>query len=113
MRMKNYKVLVYARNFRIRWQEGRKRERQRQMGFFAARFVKARNPPDAELRAMEMIRRDEHLRTAVLNRPSDPPIMFAESIVEVPRFRSAGRGYTFFHGRGAGRPRSVPLKGGS
>ncbi len=23
MRMKNYKVLVYGRNFRIRWQEGR------------------------------------------------------------------------------------------
>jgi hypothetical protein len=55
---------------------------------------------------MDLIRTDKQLGQAVRNRLSDPPIMFADSIVEVPSFKAVARGYTFFHGRGAGRPRS-------
>jgi hypothetical protein len=105
-RMKNYRVIVHGRNFRLLWQERRKAARPRMTGFFATRFVRARNPRDAELRAMDLIRSDKQLREAVRNPPSNPPIMFADSIVEVRSCRSAGRGYTFFQGRGAGRPRS-------
>lgn len=105
-KMKNYRVIVHGRNFRLLWQEGRKAVRSRITGFFATRFVRARNPRDAELRAMDLIRSDKQLRDAVQNRPTNPPIMFADSIVEVRSFRGAGKGYTFFHGRGAGRPRS-------
>ena len=103
--MKNYRVVVYGRNFRLLWQEGRKAARSRTTGFFATRFVRARDPQDAELRAMDLIRSDNHLRKAIRNRPSNPPIMFADRIVEVRTFKGAGKGYTFFHGRGAGRPR--------
>jgi hypothetical protein len=104
--MKNYRVVVYGRNFRLLWQEGRRDARSRMTGFFATRFVRAANPRNAELRAMDLIRSDKELREAVQNLPSNPPIMFADSIVEVRSFRGGGKGYTFFHGRGAGRPRS-------
>jgi len=108
--MKNYQVLVYGRNFRMPWQEARGIARLRLTGFFATRFVRARDREDAELRAMDLIRSDKDLKAAVQNPQSDPPLMFAESIVEVQRFKSAGRGYIFFHGRGAGRPRAVPRR---
>ena len=55
---------------------------------------------------MDLIRGDKQLRKAVQNRPSNPPIIFADGIVEARSFRGPGKGYTFFHGRGAGRRRS-------
>jgi ABC-type lipoprotein release transport system permease subunit len=91
-RVKSYRVVVYGRNFRLAWQEGRKPVQARITGFFATRFVRARNRRDAELRAMDLIRTDKQLVQAVRNRLSDPPIMFADSIVEVPSFKAVARG---------------------
>jgi hypothetical protein len=104
--MKNYMVRVCGRNFRMLWQDGKKRERPRLTGFITTRFVRARDAEDAEFRAMDLIRSDKTLGASVRNPASDPPVMFAEEVVQVRSFKSPGGGYIFFHGRGAGRPRS-------
>jgi hypothetical protein len=61
---------------------------------------------------MDMIRGDARLRASVRNTRTDPPIMDAIEIELLPRgeaFSTAGTGYCFFHGRGAGRPRRLKL----
>ena len=46
------------------------------------------------------------------NSRTDPPFMHAVDICEVDSFapmKPPGKGYTFFHGRGAGRPRTMTV----
>ena len=78
-------------------------------GFYTTRCVVASDPVDAEYKAIDLIRQDPKLRRAVRNARTDPPIMNITDIVEVKSFaplKPPGSGYLFFHGRGAGRPRS-------
>ena len=59
---------------------------------------------------MDMIRGDRRLRKSVRNARTDPPIMNAVEIEQLrpgTPFSKAGTGYFFFHGKGAGRPRSL------
>lgn len=104
-----YRVLVYGRNFRLAFKE-RRRTVVKLTGFYTWRNVVAADSRQAEYKAMDMIRSDNRLRKTVRNARSDPPIMDA---VEIERLRpgrpfsKAGTGYCFFHGRGAGRPRSL------
>lgn len=107
--MKKYLVVVYGRNFRLKWLQGRKTV-VRLTGFYTTRCVVAPNPVKAEYKAIEIIRDDEKLKTSVTNARTDPPIMYVSEIREVTSFapfKPPGGGYTFFHGRGAGRPRST------
>ena len=67
------------------------------------------NPADAERQAIDLIRQDSKLRRSVKHSPANPPLMFTVDIAEVDRFaplKPPGTGYLFFHGRGAGRPRT-------
>jgi hypothetical protein len=102
-------VLVHGRNFRLAWQE-RRRSVTKITGFYTTRCVVAANPVDAEHQAIELIRNDSKLRRSVRNSRTDPPLMFTIDIREVDTFaplKPPGTGYAFFHGRGAGRPRTA------
>lgn len=105
-----FRVLVYGRNFLLAWEEG-DRESAQVTGFFTTRFVTAADPTDAEYQAMAAIRSDQSLRAALRNPRTDPPIMVAEQIEELPSLppEAPGTGYVFFTGRGAGRPRNIAL----
>ena len=109
--MKKYFVLVYGRNFRLPFRV-RRTTAVRLTGFYTTRCVVAADAVEAEYKAMELIRRDAKLRRSVRNSRTDPPIMHAAEIREVDTFaplKPPGSGYVFFHGRGAGRPRSTKL----
>jgi hypothetical protein len=106
-----YRVLVYGRNFRLAFEE-RRRTVVKQTGFYTWRNVVAGSAREAEYKAMRMIRGDERLRKSVRNARTDPPIMDAVEIERLKRgtpFSRSGTGYCFFHGKGAGRPRSLTL----
>lgn len=108
-RKRKYLVLVHGRNFRLAWQE-RRRSVTKITGFYTTRCVVAADPADAEHRAIELIRNDSKLRRSVRNSQTDPPLMFTIDIREVDTFaplKPPGTGYAFFHGRGAGRPRTA------
>ena len=108
MTSKKYLVRVYGRNFRLPWVE-RNRTVVKLTGFYTTRCVVASTPLAAENTAIDLIRGDEKLRKSIRNSRTDPPIMYANEIREVTSFaplKPPGTGYVFFHGRGAGRPRS-------
>ena len=105
---RKFRVLIYGRNFRLAFQEGR-RTVVRQTGIYTWRNVIAVNSRQAENRAIQMIRGDARLRKSVRNRLTDPPIMRVvkiERLDRMARLSKSGTGYTFFHGKGAGRPRT-------
>ena len=60
----------------------------RRLGFYTTRFLEAPDEGAAELQAIESLRRNERLRSGVLNDPSDPPMLFAEEIEEIPTSES-------------------------
>jgi len=108
--MKRYLVLVYGRNFRIAFGEGR-RTVIKLTGFTTTRCVVARNSVAAEHEAIDLVRRDPKLQRSVHNSRTDPPLVRVIRIREVESFaplKPPGTGYVFFHGRGAGRPRHLP-----
>lgn len=109
-----YRVFVYGRNFRLVFLEGRCTV-VKLTGFHTWRNVIAADAREAELKAMDLIRGDRRLRKGVRNARTDPPIMNTVDIVRLEpgqAFSKAGTGYVFFHGRGAGRPRSLSLAPG-
>jgi hypothetical protein len=109
--MPKYLVLVYGRNFRFPFHE-RRTTVIKLTGFYTTRCVVASGPVEAEYKAMDIIRRDSKLRRSVRNPRTDPPIMHALEVRQVESFaplKAPGTGYVFFHGRGAGRPRTMKL----
>ena len=108
MANRRYRVLVYGRNFRLAFVEGR-RTVVRQTGFYTWRNVVAANSLRAEYKAVELMRDDARLRRGVRNARTNPPIVRVLEIERLgpgTRLSKAGTGYAFFHGKGAGRPRS-------
>ena len=98
-----FKVLVNGRNFQLAWQDERGRDQTRRMGFHTSVHVRARNAQQAELRAMNILRRDKALIVSVRNLKSDPPRMFVNEIVELPSFeglRVPRTGFAFYGERG-------------
>ena len=66
-------------------------------GFFTTRFVEAKDSSSAEKIAMDYIRNE--LKDIVLNKQSDPPMMYIDKIEEVDSFGSKdvpGAGFTWF-----------------
>jgi hypothetical protein len=55
-------------------------------GFYTNRFVEANDLEDAEIKAVQLIRKREDAKTAILNKPDDPPMLYAEEIVEIENF---------------------------
>jgi hypothetical protein len=58
----------------------------KRFGFYTTRFVETEDTDDAARRAVEAFRREDRLRGRVLNDRSDPPMLFAEEIVEIVSF---------------------------
>lgn len=107
--MKTYRVLVYGRNFHFAHIEN-SREVVKATGFYTTRFVTAKDPTAAEYEAMAAIRADQKLRSTMRNPRTDPPLMVAGEIEEVPSIPvGPPPGYCFFTGEGAGRPGEVSL----
>ena len=52
----------------------------RRMGFYTTRFVEAFDTVHAENIAIDLVRNDQNLRSAVLNARDDPPMLYAREI---------------------------------
>lgn len=71
----------------------------RKHGFYTTRFVEASNPEEAELKAINLVKNDSHLKDAVQNDKSDSPMIFLEALYELESFEETimpGSGYTFY-----------------
>jgi hypothetical protein len=78
--MKKFRVLVRGENFLLESEGAVKR-----FGFYTTRFVEAADEREAEQRAVESLRQEDRLRGRVNDR-SDPPMLFAEEVVELSSF---------------------------
>ena len=76
--MPKFKVFVNGRNYWVNLDSERRR-----FGFYTTRFVEAANPEEAEERAVQLLREDAALTSAILNEASDPPMLYVEEIVEL------------------------------
>jgi len=117
--MKRWRVLINGTNFRMPFELPKSRRKGwyrvvapdqhtkvRRVGFYTMVFVTARSPLEAELRAVDVIRRDKDLRAGVRNAKNDPPKLFADEILELRSFRGCHRpraGLTFYAERGRKR----------
>lgn len=88
--MPSYRVTVHGRNFRFnmagKWER---------FGFYASRFAEAPDPVLAEYVAVEDFRRSVeylYLLERSLNSENDQPIVYGESIAEVPQHQGSEKG---------------------
>ena len=79
--MKKFRVFLRGENFLMTVDGTTKR-----LGFYTTRFLEAPDKEEAEQKAVESLRQNERLRNGVLNDRSDPPLLFAEEIEEIPSF---------------------------
>ena len=89
-----FKVMLRGENFMVAL-EGPVAK----LGFFTTRFVEADTPDAAEHAAVELVRQDTRLRGIVRNAPTDPPMIYLDSLSEIPSFDGCptpGAGYTWF-----------------
>jgi hypothetical protein len=92
-------VLVNGRNFQLYWRDTIGRPFVKRAGFYTTVHVRARNPEEAEFRAVNVLRRDTALRRSVANSASDPPRMFVKKIQELRSFsnrRLPRTGFAFY-----------------
>jgi hypothetical protein len=89
-----YKVMLRGENFKVAVDGSVSR-----LGFFTTRFVEAETPDGAEHFAVGLVRQDPFLQRAVRNAPSDPPMIYLDSLSEIASFdghRVPGTGYSWF-----------------
>jgi len=79
--MQKYKVMIHGQNLLTEVESVRQR-----FGFYTAVFVEAFTPADAESRAIDVIREDDHLRDVALNREDDPLRFIADEVHEIESF---------------------------
>ena len=81
--MPHYRVKLEGKNFRLPL-EGKVMK----LGFLTTRLVESRDEAQAELDAVQLIRKNEAL-AGVLNERSDPPMIYCEDIEEIEPFDAA------------------------
>ncbi len=95
--MKYYQVILQGDDFFINY-EGKDQDH----GFFTTRWVKAGSPEEAELAAVDFVKKDEKLIQATknVNGEEPKPMIYLEEISEVSWFsyvwRKPGNGYSFY-----------------
>lgn len=95
--MKYFQVVLEGRNFLIEI-DGK----EELLGYFATRWVKADSPEEAELKTVDLIKRDAHLIRMTKNRDGSDfsPVIYLSEICHVSWFkyfrRKPGKGYSFF-----------------
>ena len=85
-----YRCFVHGKNF-----PGILVDSKKPCGFYAARFVEADTPEDAELKVVDLLRNDESLKVAPKHRTMDAHV-FVEDINEVAEITGANSGFTFY-----------------
>lgn len=88
---RHWRVLLRGENFLVHLKDTPTR-----IGFYATRFATANDEEAAEALAVTMIKSDPELIQAVINEPSDPPMIYLEDLEEIANFDTEGSGYTFF-----------------
>ena len=73
-------------------------DKERKSGFFTTVWVEASDPEEAELNAVDEIRKHEDLKTGLLNKPDDSPIIYLEEMLklESDSYLQQNGGRTFF-----------------
>src|SRR5688572_3577910 len=89
-----FKVMLRGENFKVALEDS-----VATLGFFTTRFVEADTPDAAEHAAVEMVRQDTRLQDIVRNAPTDPPMIYLDSLSEIPSYDgypAPGAGYSWF-----------------
>jgi hypothetical protein len=92
--MKTYCVMVNGRNFLLEMDGAAKR-----YGFYSTKVVTASDEREAELKAVDLVRAEQSLRTAIKNSKDDPPLIYLEEIREISKKEAKGiptKGHTFY-----------------
>ncbi len=91
--MTTYLVRLHGQNFLMGGDQG-----PRKMRFYSTRLVEAENPRRAEIIARDLIRNDTRLKNGVLNKESDPPMIYLESVSEVSAmaYDAQNRAHSFY-----------------
>lgn len=76
--MSRYRVRIEGRNFLLRFSSGKQRSLKH--GFFVTRDVEADSSEDAELKAVEMIKKEEAITSITINPRDDSPMLYLDSI---------------------------------
>ena len=79
--MNKYRVLLNGRNFLLEMGD-----RVASHGLYTTRFVDANTPDEAELKAVNSIRKREDIKPMLRNGLDAPPMLFAEEIEEIETF---------------------------
>lgn len=80
--MAKYDLLVRGENF-LTNMDGRRQKH----GFYVHVFLEAGNAHEAEYAAMDVLRKDRALKRGVLNKKSDPSIMYLEGTKRLRSFK--------------------------
>jgi len=93
MNLTTYLVCLNGKNLLIDGDEGPRKKQ-----FRSTRLVEAENQNRAEAIARELINNDPRLQKSVLNEESDPPVIYLESVSEVPAlaYDAQNRANSFF-----------------
>lgn len=70
-----YFVFINGTNFLVNFKNGIEKT-----GFFKWVVVKAKNPEEAELKAVEKLRKNKELKAVTKNKKNNPPMLFLEDI---------------------------------
>ena len=92
--MRKFRVFIEGKNFIINSETGPER-----LGFFATRYVEARDDREAEVKALNLIRNDKSLTSDVLNKKDAAPMLYVQEIVELVSFTGTnvpGAGYSLY-----------------
>lgn len=95
--MKYYQVMLEGKDFLIEM-EGK----EDLFGYFTTRWVKADSPEDAELKAVDLVKKDEQLVgiTKNMDGSKPAPMIYLSEMCNVNWFqylrRKPGKGYSFF-----------------
>jgi len=71
-------------------------DKERKHGFFTTVWVDAKDPEEAELKAVDKIRKQEDLSSGLLNRSDDFPMIYLEEIQEIDSQLQENGGRAFF-----------------
>ena len=76
--MRSFKVKLHGENFLLNFDGELKK-----FGFYATTFVKAKNPQEAEKKAIILLHQNRNLRDNVFNENADRPTINLEEIKEI------------------------------
>ena len=79
--MNDYQVFIHGTNFLVESDLNLEKH-----GFFTNVYVQADSEEQAELTAIDTLRQNQSLRKLMRNKMGDPPMMFAEEILEISNF---------------------------